>query len=1067
MVNILHLSDLHYSKKNNFDQLLVLDSLKEHLRVLSDSNKSPDLIVFSGDLVHSADEEDIFLYLYDEVLSPILKITRCAEQNVILCSGNHDVHSSSVRLEQKSYETYEENFKDRSKLNNFVSSQDFKKFITDRNKSYLEVREIFREANQVYFHGLSELIEFPEYGLNFITINTGWLTRCGIKELGNDKNKLFYPEEALYRANKDKPDHFPTILVSHHPLNWLDENNCTDIERTAAGNFDLHLFGHMHEPDPKSITNMKGSCLSVQAGALYTGRKRYNGYSVISFDEKQRHTAVRLFSYFDTRREFDVAVDKAKKGIFFDSKDSEKYWHEKDKKIERSNLLKWMKNEFLPKAVDHFSNIIADKFLNEVFVEPNLTKHVRRQNGPLEDFLNTSEDQLPLTVSELVHSPSNFIIYGKQEFGRTTLLQKIALDVAHKSSDETIEPSVPVLISFNEIKSGNDPIGRLLRSSNCCEPDNFSLQQLIAEGKILILIDDVDFSDSRRMNIIRDFIKKNKNNRIICTTLHGDKDIGALLSNELIVDSESGLSFEHVFLHEFNRNKIRHLVANWGGNDQDNEDVINRITREFRQMNIPHTALNGTILLTLYESSNNYEAPINRSVLVERFIEYLLQKQSASEAFRGSFDFRNKTHILSNLAAHMCQIDQYALAEEDLISFFERYLNNIGLDENSSLIFKDFLESRILQKRPDGNVRFRYRFILEYFVACQMSDDPTFKDWILEEDHYLKFPNEIEYFAAKSRTDLNLINIISFRYKELFNDLLSIEEGLFDLNAIDNFELPSTDDKESIYDHLEAQLDQEPLSDRERDEILDADIPFGTDKRQEVHRPIVDHLPIKWLQCLFLYSGVLKNLEIIPNEDKKQHISHILSGWAAFMLISYRIIPALAERRHMRVNGVLYAVNAPKAMTEKEVARFLYVEMPNSFSNIIYDRMGTSKLKLQLEQPLVSKGKEPTIISYFRNYLATELKLGDWVGKMEEFSNTLPQKHVLKESLLKRVTDMHLLGTHREKVAKSMRSLAGRLVGDLRGHDAKSSARRRSDTILKLEKKALLKKLKMSSKEQQ
>jgi predicted MPP superfamily phosphohydrolase len=91
-INILHLTDFHYSKRKEHDQRIVIDALLADIAKLSDGTLKPDLIVFSGDLVDNADEESIYDLFFDSLLEPLSKVARCGESRIVISAGNHDAH---------------------------------------------------------------------------------------------------------------------------------------------------------------------------------------------------------------------------------------------------------------------------------------------------------------------------------------------------------------------------------------------------------------------------------------------------------------------------------------------------------------------------------------------------------------------------------------------------------------------------------------------------------------------------------------------------------------------------------------------------------------------------------------------------------------------------------------------------------------------------------------------------------------------------------------------------------------------------------------------------------------
>src|SRR3546814_21035082 len=97
-------------------------------------------------------------------------------------------------------------------------------------------------------------------------------------------------------------------------------------------------------------------------------------------------------------------------------------------------------------------------------------------------------------------------------------------------------------------------------------------------------------------------------------------------------------------------------------------------------MHIPPTAINGAILLTIYESQPRF-VPINRATMIDRFLEHILEKRSLKEALRGTFDDPNKHHLLSHLAGYMALNDGYALPAGESVGVLRPYLAGIGLAE--------------------------------------------------------------------------------------------------------------------------------------------------------------------------------------------------------------------------------------------------------------------------------------------------------------------------------------------------------------------------------------------------
>src|SRR5262245_8020633 len=114
------------------------------------------------------------------------------------------------------------------------------------------------------------------------------------------------------------------IFMGHHPIEWLREFDRPDVDFMIQKHGIAYLHGHMHSPRPTVLATIEGSTIRTQAGALYQGRQRYNGYTWLSIDIDTRHTEFRLRSYFDTRRVF--AVDVAPEGTYYSSPAARSFW---------------------------------------------------------------------------------------------------------------------------------------------------------------------------------------------------------------------------------------------------------------------------------------------------------------------------------------------------------------------------------------------------------------------------------------------------------------------------------------------------------------------------------------------------------------------------------------------------------------------------------------------------------------------------------------------------------------------------------------------------------------------
>ena len=242
---------------------------------------------------------------------------------------------------------------------------------------------------------------------------------------------------------------------------------------------------------------------------------------------------------------------------------------------------------------------------------------------------------LEVPFEELVELQANYVVHGKVEDGKTTLLKQLALALLQRQSSLP-RPTLPLIINFREITRGRERLQRLLRAALAEDLPNVTMGQLLSAGLVTILLDDVAFEDVGRYPIIRDFITNFPKCRYIFTTAHAEASRFAA-----VVDPQLPIALQPLFMKPMTRGAMRRLVGKWDvANRFNHEELLNKLVTEIVRINVPLTAVNGTILLSIYENQVNFRA-INRAVLVENFVEALLERARQSPSERRTFDFTN------------------------------------------------------------------------------------------------------------------------------------------------------------------------------------------------------------------------------------------------------------------------------------------------------------------------------------------------------------------------------------------------------------------------------------------
>lgn len=1055
LITILHLSDFHYSQRKSREQGIVVDALIEDLKRLCIGHRKPDLILFTGDLVQAAGV-DPHEEAYDFFIERVSKATGTSDDRIFLTPGNHDLSRSVAETAEDMHREWRGDLgqpEEMHALNRRFSAGEYDAVVKEKFSDFNALEHYLggdeRLQSRVAENVFVRVDRIDALDVDIVTFNTAAFSGGGSRQLGSDERNLGIPEYAVMEAVKELKPGSLRLFTTHHPLSSLSEASARYLEAQIAEHAHFHFFGHMHDPQPRHISGLRGEVFTDQAGAIFTARKEYyNGYSLITIDRRAGHTELLFRSYFKDRGCFDEGVDVEKDGRWYKDQGARQHFRKIAVPVDIDKLRAHLGGEFLTRLREENTAPGGDAELHDRFIEPPLVKTFIHATKATDE---SAEVQVPVTFDELLVSDRNAIVYARAEYGRTSLLRELRYQSVVRVGELTF-PRLPVHLDFADIAQNVGKVLGLVRGAAAPLPDGHDIEGLLKLGHVCVMVDDVRFDDAKRMRILREFVEVYPKARyVFSSNMDGVYRMGVRINPEMPV------RFDFIELQELKRRNMRQLIAKYEQCD-DVEGWLDRLQDQFREINLPFTAANGTILLAIFGANGKF-APVNRAVLMEQFVETTLEKAAANQSYRATFDFSNKAHLLSYVAAWMARENQYVPLREDVRAAMKKCLDEMGLDAPPlDELMHEFLTARIFERRSEERVSFRYRGVMEYFIAYRMTVDPSFKDWILDKRHYLSFVNELLYYAGKTRNDPALIDLVSTWHHEIFGKATEHLQPI-DLNVFDNFLLPQDEGGESI-DEAARRLTTPPLSQEEKDEEFDVDIPRDEEGRQEVFRPRIDNVHEALFFSLTLYSGLLRNFEHMTDAKKREHLGHIWRSWATLMLDNVRFAPRIAKERKIRINGILYELQAPKGMSDAAVLKQMLIHLPHAMIRLISSMMGTEKLRKQLIEPDLEEGLEPKVIKMFRVGLITELRLDESPGAVADLVGTLRENMFLLWSFVVHLGELRRLDKIREDHVKALIPPTASAIADLGGGSKKAREDAKRKQLVKLEREQLMLKMK-------
>ncbi len=280
----LHLSDLHFQTNDGskWDSDIVLRKLLDDLEVLNKKDGlSPDLILVSGDITYSSQNEEFALAssFFDDLLNQ----TGLQKQKLFLAPGNHDINRRNISL---GAQIITSNLKNKPEL--------WVKALNDKLDRRLIMRKFDNYAGFVkdYFgdHGTFDdekyffvhRLELAGKRIAVMTLNSAWLAFGGHQ----DNSHLALGEQQIVRALEDCQGAELCIALQHHPFSWLNDADAANCKSLLMKRCYFILCGHLHRPMLGFQETPDAKAMFISAGSCYENRQHQNSYNMVKLDLK-------------------------------------------------------------------------------------------------------------------------------------------------------------------------------------------------------------------------------------------------------------------------------------------------------------------------------------------------------------------------------------------------------------------------------------------------------------------------------------------------------------------------------------------------------------------------------------------------------------------------------------------------------------------------------------------------------------------------------------------------------------------------------------------------------------
>ena len=274
MINILHISDIHFGWNKPEEDGVVLDAFFEDLKdTMQKNNGDENYCIISGDLVFKGCDEQEYQQFYNQFIGKLIQIIPL--KNIMVVAGNHDLNRKWVENHMEKHK--EDIYKKRTEVefNDYMKEEDcqlLKKFIPF-NRFCKEIMCSPEFDITGYYRNITS-------DISIFMLNSALCSSGGADDIVDEGHLAIETRKLNDWISQNKQR--TKVLVMHHPIAHLKENYQDEIISMCKNGIDYVFAGHLHNQNVYQIDNGAKVFISPQ---LYSRKADVNGYSIIRFDK--------------------------------------------------------------------------------------------------------------------------------------------------------------------------------------------------------------------------------------------------------------------------------------------------------------------------------------------------------------------------------------------------------------------------------------------------------------------------------------------------------------------------------------------------------------------------------------------------------------------------------------------------------------------------------------------------------------------------------------------------------------------------------------------------------------
>lgn len=650
-----------------------------------------------------------------------------------------------------------------------------------------------------------------------------------------------------------------------------------------------------------------------------------------------------------------------------------------------------MISQFNEELIENKYDASLQKTMKDIFIQPKIFNYSEGEKD--ESVIN----DVRVELQSIINDENNYAFIGRENIGKTTLLRYIFCELQNTNK-------IPFIIDYQEIrKTSKDLIYKEIRGQGMAQL-GVDISDLIIDGNIVLLIDNVEIYEEKYFKNIIEFINTYSSNKVIITSTENEEN--KIYAFERLLDKNKILEkFNIQYLHCFGMEELKIMINRWvaTGKLKNEFNILQSMKKLLFNNKLPRTPLVYSLFIGILESDMNIldMGTINMYLLLDKFSDIYLGKYSIWDNKNESINYSTKDYMLQLMANHFITNSKKCIDIKEYVEFIDDFNSDRDTQYDAIRLLEELRKSKLINHK-NNQIEFTFDCFLYYFYVKYVSRNSE-ENKLIQKIPYQAYNDIVALYASKVMDSEDVvIECMTYLIDELD---VTIDSVLDDINE--------------IYGSIKVR-GMIALEEKKKD---NKEIEFEVDSIKKTERIIesrYDELPRKSMSdrkngffgATLLLSEVLKESEMIKKDCKKEAVKYCVEAYCIiFKKLCERLDEYIAEKKEEdnNIDGmkIKYQLVIMLTFIVQEMAiEYLASHNLNATIDKLYNeiehefgRFILISLKIELE----GKGfKELTeqFIAHTHNSILLQCLLMNLQGTFVEKSMT-PQAEDIRLSLIK------------------------------------------------------------------